>query len=123
MGSNDMAVERSTHPRPTISTHVLDLDRGVPARGVRIGLAWRASDGEWRDLGEWTTDDDGRVRDLLDGLEVQEGAYELTCDFGDPESVPFFSRASVIFEVRDVSRSYHVPFLVSPFGISSYRGS
>ncbi len=110
-------------PRPTISTHVLDLERGSPAAGVRIGIAWRSADGEWRDLGEWTTDTDGRVSDLLDGLDVQEGAYELTCDFGDPESVRFFSRASVIFEVRDSLRSYHVPFLVSPYGISSYRGS
>jgi 5-hydroxyisourate hydrolase len=116
------------HPRPTISTHVLDLGRGAPAAGVRIGVAWRPDDGAWQNLGDRTTDDDGRVRDLLEGFELQPGSYELTCELSDvrpvgPETAAFFAQASVVFDVSDTSRSYHVPFLVSPFGLSTYRGS
>ena len=116
------------HPRPTISTHVLDLARGAPAPGVRIGVAWRPDEGAWQNLGDRTTDDDGRVRDLLEGFELQAGAYELTCELADvtragPGTGSFFSQAAVVFEVADPTRSYHVPFLVSPFGLSTYRGS
>jgi hydroxyisourate hydrolase len=116
------------HRRPTLSTHVLDLGRGAPAIGVRIGVAWRPDGGAWQNLGDRTTDDDGRVGDLLEGFELQTGSYELTCELGDVPGAAtsadrFFSQASVVFEVVDASRSYHVPFLVSPFGLSTYRWS
>lgn len=116
------------HLRSTISTHVLDLGRGAPVPGVRIGVAWRPDDGAWQNLGDRETDEDGRIRDLLDGFDLQLGAYELTCELADMTgggvgAAPFFTQASVVFEVVDITRSYHVPFLVSPFGISTYRGS
>lgn len=116
------------HTRPVISTHVLDLERGMPAPGIRIGVAWRPDDSAWQNLGDRTTDQDGRVRDILGGIDLQVGTYELTCELadlspGEGARQPFFTQISVVFVVADPSRSYHVPFLVSPFGLSTYRGS
>ena len=106
--------------RPTISTHVLDTGTGQPAADVRV-LLWRG--GETHDwtgaLTDTRTDSDGRVRDLLDGRPLEAGSYRLEFVLGDG----FFRALSVWLEVADVSRSYHVPLLRSPFGVTTYRGS
>ena len=53
--------------RPTISTHVLDTERGLPASGVRVTLyrLGLADSGPIR-MTQALTDADGRVRDLLE---------------------------------------------------------
>ena len=35
----------------------------------------------------------------------------------------FFREVTLEISVDDVSRSWHVPLLIAPFGVSSYRGS
>ena len=35
----------------------------------------------------------------------------------------FFRRVALEIAVDDATRSYHVPLLVAPYGVSSYRGS
>ncbi len=111
--------------RPTISTHVLDLATGDPAPGVEIALFRLDEDGSPELMAELVTDDDGRIRDLLDGAELTEGDYQLAFDVGgyadDPDA--FFQSAAFALRVTDASRSYHVPLLLSPFGMSTYRGS
>lgn len=112
-------------PRPTISTHVLDLATGEPAVGVGVALFRLAEDGTPELVSELQTDDDGRVRDLLHGDELTAGDYQLAFDVGgyadDPEA--FFQSAAVALRVTDARRSYHVPLLLSPYGMSTYRGS
>jgi 5-hydroxyisourate hydrolase len=103
--------------RPTISTHVLDTGTGQPAAGVRVRL-WRDSD-EARVITDTMTDEDGRVRDLLDGRPLELGSYRLEFILGDG----FFRSLSISLDVDDASRSYHVPLLRSPFGLTTYRGS
>jgi 5-hydroxyisourate hydrolase len=111
--------------RPTISTHVLDLATGEPAVDVGVALFRLADDGTPQLLSERQTDDDGRIRDLLDGGELSEGDYQLAFDVGghadDPDA--FFQSAAVALRITDATRSYHVPLLLSPFGMSTYRGS
>jgi len=111
--------------RPTISTHVLDLATGVPAAGVGVALFRLADDGNPELLGELQTDADGRIRDLLADGELTEGDYQLAFDVGgyfdDPDA--FFQSAAVALRITDAARSYHVPLLLSPFGMSTYRGS
>jgi hydroxyisourate hydrolase len=111
--------------RPTISTHVLDLASGAPAPGVGVALFRLADDGSPELVSELTTDADGRVPDLLDGSELTEGDYQLAFDVGayadDPDA--FFQSAAVALRITDAGRSYHVPLLLSPFGMSTYRGS
>ena len=109
----------------TISTHVLDLAAGEPAAGVGVALFRLADDGTPELLSELQTDADGRIRDLLDGDELTEGDYQLAFDIGgysdDPDA--FFQSMALALRVTDVDRSYHVPLLLSPFGMSTYRGS
>ena len=103
--------------RPTISTHVLDLATGEPAVAVGVALFRLADDGTPQLLSERQTDDDGRIRDLLDGGELTDvGAHA-----DDPDA--FFQSAAVALRITDATRSYHVPLLLSPFGMSTYRGS
>ena len=111
--------------RPTISTHVLDLANGEPAARVGVALFRLADDGTPELLSELQTDADGRIRDLLAGGELTEGDYQLAFDVGgyaeDPDA--FFQSAAVALRITDAGRSYHVPLLLSPFGMSTYRGS
>lgn len=111
--------------RPTISTHVLDLASGGPAPGVGVALFRLTDDGSPELVGEMRTDADGRVADLLAGGELSEGDYQLAFDVGayadDPDA--FFQSAALALRVTDASRSYHVPLLLSPFGMSAYRGT
>ena len=111
--------------RPTISTHVLDLAGGEPAAGVGVALFRMADDGTPEIVSDLQTDGDGRIRDLLGGSELTEGDYQLAFDVGayadDPDA--FFQSAALALRITDASRSYHVPLLLSPFGMSTYRGS
>ena len=111
--------------RPTISTHVLDLASGSPASGVGIALFRLADDGAPELVSELQTDVDGRIRDLLEGGELTEGDYQLAFDIGgyadDPDA--FFQSAALALRITDATRSYHVPLLLSPFGMSAYRGT
>ena len=99
----------------TISTHVLDTERGQPAQGVRVELYAGA------DLvGSGTTDADGRIADLAGGQPLAPGTYRLV--FVGPPS-KFFRRIELEIELDDADRHYHVPLLVSPYSCASYRGS
>jgi 5-hydroxyisourate hydrolase len=102
---------------PTISTHVLDVEHGRPAAGIDIQL-YRTDDGGRRLVGSGTTDGDGRIGRLLDA-SLDIGDYEIEFSVGGP----FFRRATLAFRVDDASRSYHVPLLVSPYALTTYRGS
>ena len=112
---------------PTISTHVLDAERGVPAAGIHVSLYKLGEDDRPIRLTQALTDDDGRVRDLLE-RPLSPGTYRLefnlagrTADEADDDR--FFRRLSIDLRVDDVSRSYHVPLLLSPFSMTTYRGS
>ena len=103
---------------PTISTHVLDVDGGTPAVGIHVTLYKLGEDDRPIRLTQALTDDDGRVRDLLE-RPMSPGTYRLEFQ-ADGE---FFRRLSVDLRVDDVSRSYHVPLLLAPYSMSTYRGS
>jgi len=116
--------------RPTISTHVLDTGSGRPAAGVHVTL-WRLDDGgRPMRMAQALTDGDGRIRDLLDRPLVA-GVYRLEFnlsgarpgEWGEGHDDRFFERLSIDLRVADTSRSYHVPLLLAPFSLSTYRGS
>jgi 5-hydroxyisourate hydrolase len=94
----------------TVSTHVLDTERGAPASGIHVEL-FRA-DGTL--AGEGVTDDDGRIGDLA---QTDAGTYRIVFH---PAS-PFFKRVELEIELDD--GHYHVPLLVSSFACATYRGS
>jgi 5-hydroxyisourate hydrolase len=88
---------------------VLDVERGRPARGVRVEL--------WQDdlvtAGE--TDGDGRIAQL--GADLEPGVYRLLFR---PDS-PFFKGVGIEVALED--GHYHVPLLVSSYSCTTYRGS
>jgi 5-hydroxyisourate hydrolase len=93
----------------TLSTHVLDIERGRPAAGVHVELL------DARGVaGTGVTDSDGRIAKLFAG---DPGTYRLVFH---PQS-PFFKRVEL--EVELGSGHYHVPLLVSSYACASYRGS
>jgi 5-hydroxyisourate hydrolase len=104
-----------------ISTHALDTERGVPAAGVSVRLEHVLADGAVVDAGHGVTDDDGRIR-RLSRDELVPGAYRLTFDL-HRYSEGFFRTIVLEIHVDDASRSYHVPVLIAPFSITTYRGS
>ena len=108
----------ATPGTPTISTHVLDAEQGRPAVGVHVTLYKLGEDDRPIRLTQALTDDDGRIRDLLE-RPMSPGTYRLEFRAGDG----FFRRLSVDIAVEDTSRSYHVPLLLSPFSLMTYRGS
>ena len=110
------------HPRPTISTHVLDTERGVPASGVRVAL-YRlgvGGNGPIR-MTQALTDADGRIRDLLE-RPLQVGDYRLEFDIANDDG-SFFTKLAVELHIDDPERSYHVPLLLASFSMTTYRGS
>jgi 5-hydroxyisourate hydrolase len=109
-------------PRPTISTHVLDTERGVPATGVRVTLSrLGVGDGGPIRMTQALTDSDGRVRDLLE-RPMQAGDYRLEFDVAH-EDGSFFTKVAIDIRVDDPERSYHVPLLLAPYSMTTYRGS
>jgi 5-hydroxyisourate hydrolase len=93
----------------SISTHVLDVERGRPATGVRVEL-WQE---DLVTTGE--TDGDGRIAQLAADLEP--GVYRVLFR---PDT-PFFKTVGVEVQLED--GHYHVPLLVSSYGCTTYRGS
>ena len=94
----------------TLSTHVLDTASGRPAAGIAVTVE---RDGAI--VARGVTDDDGRVRELAASLTA--GRYRLVFELPGR----FFRRVAFDVEVGD--GPHHIPLLVSPFGVTSYRGS
>ena len=93
----------------SLSTHVLDVERGRPASGVRVEL--------WQDdlVAAAETDDDGRIAELASDLDP--GVYRILFR---PTS-PFLRGIGVVVELED--GHYHVALLVSSYSCTTYRGS
>lgn len=113
---------------PTISTHVLDTERGTPAVGIAVTLYRLSDDGRPLRLTQALTDSDGRVRDLLE-RPIVAGGYRLEFDLVrreddvDEAARPLFRRLTIDLDVTDTARSYHVPLLLAPYSMTTYRGS
>ena len=92
--------------------------------GLEVRLQRHEPDGDWKEIGEATTDSDGRVRRLTDE-ELEPGEYRL-----DFDTRPYFERSglnafypsvSIVFTYED--GQLHVPLLLSAYGYTTYRGS
>ncbi len=114
-----------------LTTHVLDTARGCPAAKLAVSL-YRI-EGETRSLlAQMVTNADGRTDSpILPKGEFAVGVYELVFEAGDyldaagvPAEEPrFLDIVPIRFGISDPEAHYHVPLLLSPFGMSTYRGS
>ena len=108
-----------------LSTHILDQVSGQPAQRVRVRVF--CDDAV---LSDQATNEDGRCQNLLGDLPLKSGVYKIVFSAGGyllekeyVEASPFFDEIEVTANITDVTRHYHIPLLLSPFGYSTYRGS
>jgi 5-hydroxyisourate hydrolase len=111
---------------PSISTHVLDQEQGLPGRGCSVTLS-RWEDGRLVQLAAAVTDQDGRAEGLA-GDDVRAGVYRLTFDVAGylrrhGREAPFLQTVVIDFQIADTQRHHHVPLLLSPYSCTTYRGS
>lgn len=110
----------------SVSTHVLDLVTGRPARGVRVSLARRVGDA-FVPVADGETDADGRVRDLVAKGAGVAGIHRIRFEtgawFAASGTPTFYPWVELAFEVVDAEAHHHVPILLGPYGFSTYRGS
>jgi 5-hydroxyisourate hydrolase len=107
-----------------LTTHVLDLSIGKPAKGLLIELR----DAKGNMLASATTNSDGRLdKSLLEGENFIAGKYELRFHVADyfktSTQTPFLDEIPIAFGIDDATAHYHIPLLLSPYGYSTYRGS
>lgn len=107
----------------SLSTHVLDTARGVPAAGIEVTL-WHLG-AHPRELGRGMTDADGRIATNFGGA-LARGIYELRFfvrSYFEATLTPsLYEQIPIRFMVAEEGH-YHVPLLLSPFGYTTYRGS
>jgi 5-hydroxyisourate hydrolase len=110
----------------SVSTHVLDIARGCPAADVPVTLEKKDGD-VFVPVKSGSTDQDGRVKELVAEGTLTVGTYRITFDTGAYFAAQgvsgFYPEASIVFVIRDAAAHYHVPLLLSAFGYSTYRGS
>lgn len=110
-----------------LTTHILDISIGKPARDVPVALHQLVDEFRWIKMAEGSTDSDGRIKNLLpDTQQLEFGVYKLvfhTNEYFEREGIDsFYPSVEVMFNV-DSNQHYHVPLLLSPYGFSTYRGS
>lgn len=107
-----------------LTSHLLDTSAGQPARGVRIDL-YRWQNNQWHLLYEATSDSDGRVPAGIFPV-LEPGRYKLSAAIGEWFSAQQRDSLYVHAELDvDLTGSghYHLPFLITPWSWSTYRGS
>ena len=111
-----------------LSSHILDISKGMPASGVPIRLEKMDTNKKtWSVIEEKVTDANGRITDFLSSDRSNNvGIYKLTyltADYFKLQNIEsFYPFIEVVFEIKD-SKHYHVPITLSAYGYSTYRGN
>jgi len=110
-----------------LSSHILDISKGMPASGVTIQLArYHETTKSWSIIAEKTTDKNGRITDFLPAENSNLGVYKLIFHtkpyFATKGLESFYPFIEVVFEIKDQNH-YHVPITLSAYGYSTYRGN
>jgi 5-hydroxyisourate hydrolase len=111
-----------------VSTHVLDVALGRPAKDVRVRLERREISGTWRPLASALTDEDGRCAQLLaTDHALEPGLYRLAFEtagyFASQNTEGLYPLVEVTFQVRNGEERFHIPLLLTANGYTTYRGS
>ena len=115
---------------PGISIHVVDISRGIVARGMRAELWSAAGDGPFARLVEGEIDDRGLL--IHPGLDQTFGAgrYRAVFHVGAyyrNEGIaagahPFLDVVHFDFGISVPEQHVHLPFKCTPWGYSCFRG-
>lgn len=114
-------------PTYQLSSHILDVSKGMPAAGVSIKLEkYNEATKVWSFVDEKVTDKNGRIGDFLPADKPYLGIFKLTYLVSDyfkkSNTESFYPFIEVVFQIKD-SNHYHVPITLSAFGYSTYRGN
>ena len=111
-----------------LSSHILDISKGMPASDVNITLQKQIECNQWQTLAAKQTDKNGRVSDFLPQDENSNhiGVYKLTFFvepyFRSQQTDTFYPYIEVVFEIKG-DKHYHVPITLSAYGYGTYRGN
>lgn len=109
----------------SLSTHILDTALGKPATAVTVTLEQCSTQG-WLKLTRAKTDEDGRIKSLV-AEPLTPGHYRLTAEIGDyfanDGRDALYVSAQIDFVIAEAGTHFHLPFLISPWSWSTYRGS
>lgn len=110
-----------------LSSHILDVSKGVPVSGVSIKLEkYNEQNKTWHLVDEKITDKNGRITDFLNSEKSNIGIYRLTyftSDYFKKNNIEsFYPFIDVVFQIKDQNH-YHVPITLSAFGYATYRGN
>jgi 5-hydroxyisourate hydrolase len=112
---------------PGLSIHVVDVSRGIVATGLRVEL-WDLSTSALIASGK--IDATGLLPDPVLSVRFMPGPYEARFYVADyyrgtgqalPEQ-PFLDVVSYRFGIDDAAQHYHLPFKMTPWGYSCFRG-
>jgi len=116
-----------------ITTHILDISRGLPAPNVPVTLFQQDDQNQWKELANGVTDSNGRISDLLDTKRtLSAGCYRLHFTtqvyYDSNNEIGFFPYVDIVFVIDDTLKDkkpshYHIPLLLAAYSYSTYRGS
>jgi 5-hydroxyisourate hydrolase len=109
-----------------LSTHILDTALGRPAANVKLQLA-KLEDGQWQQIGEGSTDGDGRCKTLLGDMPFEAATYRIRFEtanyFATQQTTSLYPYVEITFAIADAAQHYHIPLLLTANGYTTYRGS
>jgi len=113
---------------PGLSIHVVDVSRGVVAGGMRVEVF--AASPQRRAVAAGTLNSKGQLDDPALSAEFSPGRYEAVLHVADYyhaegialPSVPFLGVVHYEFGIANTDQHYHLPFKVTPWGYSCFRG-
>jgi len=115
---------------PGVSIHVVDVVEGLPAVGMRVEL--RALEEEGRVVADARIGGDGQVdHPAVRGEGVHVGVHEVLLHAAEyyrgrgtlrGDTAPFLDVIAFRFTVGNLAEHYHLPFKISPWGLSVWRG-
>jgi len=114
---------------PGLSIHVVDVTRGLPARGMRVEVY--ALEPQRRQIADGRLADSGALDHAIATTTLARGAYEVLFHAGTffaSEGVaqaqpPFLDVVPFRFNVFAPADHIHLPMKITPWGFSLYRGS
>ncbi|CAD5219530.1 unnamed protein product [Bursaphelenchus okinawaensis] len=117
----------SVEDKQRISSHVLDISNGNPAKNVRlVSFKYNESTKKWVELAETETDENGRVYSVHPGLALDTGIFKITFHteeyYQALNQTTFYPQVDVVFRVTDPNLKLHVPLTLSNYGYSTYKG-
>lgn len=113
---------------PGISIHVVDVSRGLVATGMRVEVFSCAA--ERKLLCAGAINERGVLDDPALNARFAPGSLEVLFHVADYyrgagvalPAVPFLDIVNYRFGISDPAQHYHLPFKVTPWGYSCFRG-